>query len=59
MVNFKVTWNRMSGRMRIFTIILALVLIGLSTRSIILTILAWIIIIYVIVKVVMDYELFD
>ncbi len=49
----------MSGRMRIFTIILALVLIGLSTRSIILTILAWIIIIYVIVKVVMDYELFD
>jgi len=51
-------WMVSSLKWKIISIFLVLVLIGLTTRSILFTIIAWFVIIYFIVKIIIDLELF-
>ena len=58
MKTFSEIWNSYSVKWKIFIILTALMFLCLSTRSIIFTILAWIIIIGILIKIFMDFEFF-
>ncbi|MBT3463561.1 hypothetical protein HOD20_06635 [archaeon] len=50
-------WKKLPKRGKIISILFVLLLLGLSTRSWQLTIIAWIVMIYIIIKLAMDYEI--
>jgi len=58
-MKLKDQWKKLTVAKKAIVILLILILLGLSTRSLILTILAWIIIIYFIIRFALDLELFS
>lgn len=50
-------WNRLSIKWKIFSVVMFFILIGMSTRSLILAVIAWGIILFYAVKAVFDLEM--
>jgi hypothetical protein len=49
-------WNSLSIKWKILTIVIFFILLGMATRSLLLAIAAWVIIIYFVVKTLSDWE---